>query len=170
MNSLLPCYIAAQEHDFKLRGMFGSWFSGIFDHTGEGMPLFWSPPFDAVTPAPTIVSVTLQKVVITGATLRVKSSTTLSTDTVAIEQFSATQHRWKSNPAKLIGKKKPGTYLITFEDSIGREYHTAPFHISNQFNIQTTPGGIIVINVNTNSPATPVTVVTVLTGAGELPT
>lgn len=170
MKSLLPCYIAAQDHDYKLRGMFGSWFTGIFDHTGEGMPQFWSPPVDAVAPLPTIVSVMLNEVKITGTTLAIKKSVSLPTDTITLEQFIVGGYRWHSNPAKLIGKKKPGTYLITFEDSIGREYHTAPFHISNQFNTQTTPGGIIVINVNTNSPASQVTVVTVLTSAGELPT
>jgi len=149
MKSILATYSENYPGDMYLRGMSRNFNTGIVEWRSNVLPLFWSPPFAAVTPAPTISGVTLRKLYLHAGERTVISEQALGLDFMQLNTIqSGAYQRWQANTAKSLPTgTKSGYYEIAFSDNFGREFRTAPF-------IYTPPpaGTFPVISFQTNSP------------------
>jgi hypothetical protein len=149
MKSVLPTYNETYPGDMYLRGMHRNFNTGIVEWRDVNLPLFWSDPFPAKSPAPTIAAVSIRKLYLHAGERTVVSEQSLALDTVQLVTISGGSYsRWQSDTNKnLPTSLKAGYYEIAFSDNFGREMRTAPF-------IYNPPaaGSFPVISFQTNSP------------------
>ena len=144
-----------------LRGMSRNFNTGIVEWRSNVLPLFWSDPFAAVTPSPTISAVTLRKLYLHAGERTVISEQALGLDLLQLQTInSGTYQRWHANTAKALPTgTKSGYYEIAFSDNFGREFRTAPFIFNPPASgtapvvsfYTNSPGGQLVVTFETNN-------------------
>lgn len=149
MKSILATYNEDYPGDMYLRGMQRNFNTGITEWRAVNMPLFWSDPFPAISPAPVIASVTLRTLYLHAGERTIVSERALSLDLIKLQTIqSGTHSRWQADTTKnLPSGIKAGYYEIAFSDNFGRDIRTAPFIFT-----PAPAGAFPIISFQTNSP------------------